>query len=173
VKVVTVTGSECTGKTTLARALAARFDTVWVPEYVRSYLDAKGAELTCDDVEPIARGQMAAQDEAAGRASRLVVFDTDLLSTVVYSRHYYGDCPAWVEEASRGRLADLYLLLHPDVPWLPDGRQRDRPHDRERIHGLFAQALADRGARFVDVRGPWGEREAMAASVVGGLLAEE
>jgi NadR type nicotinamide-nucleotide adenylyltransferase len=173
VKVVTVTGSECTGKTTLARALAARFDTVWVPEYVRSYLDAKDAELTCDDVEPIARGQMAAQDDAARRAARLVVFDTDLLSTVVYSRHYYGNCPAWVEEASRRRLADLYLLLHPDVPWLPDGRQRDRPHQREHVHGLFARALADRGARVADVRGPWEEREAAAVRAVEGLLGVE
>ena len=46
-----------------------------------------------------------------------MLLDTDLVSTVVYSRHYYGDCPAWIEAAAVRRLADLYLLHDIDVPW--------------------------------------------------------
>ncbi|MDL1950906.1 ATP-binding protein, partial [Acidobacteria bacterium ACD] len=122
---VVLTGSECTGKTFLARTLAGRLGVPFVPEFVRLYAEEKGAPLDASDVEPVARGQMAAEDAVAAGPAGLVVLDTDLLSTVVYARHYYGACPRWVEEAAFSRLGDLYLLCHPDVPWLPDG-VRDR-----------------------------------------------
>ena len=82
-----------------------------------------------------------------GAGTRVVVKDTDLVSTVVYASHYYGSCPAWIERAARERLGDLYLLLHPDVPWVADGLQRDRPADRARLHQLFRERLRPRRAR--------------------------
>ena len=43
---VVLTGSECTGKTTLTADLARHYHVVWVPEYVRSYAAWKaGAPL--------------------------------------------------------------------------------------------------------------------------------
>lgn len=168
---VVLTGAESTGKTTLAGELARAHDTLAAPEYARLYLEAKGALLTEADVGPIARGQMAREDQAEAAARRVVFKDTDLLSTVVYARHYYGACPAWIEEAARSRLTDLYLLLHPDVPWVADGAQRDLPDARLEIHARFRQALQDSGAPFVDVKGGWDERRATAEAAVQALLA--
>ena len=167
---VVLTGGECTGKTTLASLLARRFDTLWVPEFVREYAEGKGAPLDASDVEPIASGQIAAQDWAAERAIGLLVLDTDLVSTVVYARHYYGSCPGWIEEAARGSRGDLYLLCHPDLPWLPDG-VRDRGGARAELHALFEEELRSAGVAVVDVRGDWGIREERAAAAVDSLLA--
>lgn len=167
---VVVTGSECTGKTTLALEIAARFGESASAEYVRGYLDRKGSPLDRSDVEPIALGQVHAEDVAASRARRLVVKDTDLVSTVVYARHYYGSCPAWIERAARERVADLYLLLCPDVPWLDDG-QRDRGDRRHEMHGLFRETLTDLGARVVEIGGTWAERRAQAFAAVDSLVA--
>jgi NadR type nicotinamide-nucleotide adenylyltransferase len=166
---VVVTGSECTGKSTLAAQLAARFDAPCSPEFVRGYLDRKAAPLDATDVEPIARGQIAAEDAAAGSAGGLLVKDTDLFSTVIYARHYYGSCPPWITAAAQARLGDLYLLLHPDVPWMPDG-QRDRPGQRAEMHALFRDTLAAAGARVADVRGSWAERLATAVDAVSRLV---
>lgn len=166
-----VIGSECTGKTTLARALAARFSAPWVPEFCRAYQDAKGALLDASDVEPIARGQVAESDEAEERAAELLVLDTDLVSTAVYARHYYGTCPAWIDAACLARRADLYLLCAPDLPWQADG-QRDRPDRREEMHRLFSEALAALGARVELVRGRGEAREESAAESVTRVLAE-
>ena len=167
---VVVTGSECTGKTTLARALAVRFEAPYVPEFCRGYQDAKGAPLEADDVEPIARGQMAEADAAQARATQLLVLDTDLVSTVVYARHYYGCCPVWVEDAARDRRADHYLLCAPDLPWQADG-QRDRGDRREPMHRLFAEALAAIGAEVSLVTGAGPDREGAATATVAGALA--
>lgn len=167
---VVVTGSECTGKTTLALEIAARFGETASTEYVRGYLDRKGSPLDGSDVEPIARGQIDREDLAASRARRLVVKDTDLVSTVVYARHYYGACPPWIERAARERLADLYLLLRPDVPWLGDG-QRDRGERRDEMHALFRSALDEFGARVVEIGGTWAERRTQAFAAVDSLAA--
>ncbi len=114
---VVVTGSECTGKTTLAMELAEHYGTVWVPEFVRQFVEAKGSAPEYADVEAIARGQIALEDRMTAKAAEVLIQDTDLLSTVVYSQHYYGDCPRWIEEELRARAGDLYLLACIDVPW--------------------------------------------------------
>jgi len=167
---VVLTGSESTGKTTLAAELAAHFGTTWSKEYVREYQDEKGAPVLLEDVEAIAAGQIAAEEAALRGAQRLAFHDTDVLSTVVYSRHYNGGCPGWVEEAARERRADLYLLLRPDLPWVPDA-QRDRPRQREEIHALFLDALLTAGARVVEVEGTGEERRDRARRAVLALLA--
>ncbi len=164
---VVVTGSECTGKTTLATALAEHCGTLWVPEYARQFVLEKGAAPVYRDVEAIARGQIALEEALAAEASDLLIQDTDLLSTVVYSRHYYGDCPGWVEDALRDRRADLYLLAGTDVPWVPDGAQRDRGHIREEMQELFREQLRALGARVVEVRGSPEERMTAAARATG------
>ena len=170
-----VTGSESTGKTSLAPRLARHFSTVWSGEFAREYLDRRqretGLGLDASDVEPIARGQVAGEDRQAREASRLLVLDTDLVSTVVYARHYYGHCPAWIEQAARERLADLYLLLAPDVPWTADP-QRDRGDQREEMHALFRATLDEFGANVVEIRGDWPQRFTRAVAAIETLLRE-
>lgn len=166
---VVLTGSECTGKTTLATDLARHYDTVWVPEYVRGYAESKRAPLDADDVEPIAHGQIAAQDTALERARGLLILDTDLLSTVVYAEHYYGGCPGWISAMAKTRRADLYLLCDIDAPWTADS-QRDRPDSRETMQALFREALNSRGFRFVDIRGDWRKRFQTARQAIDELV---
>ncbi len=170
--IIVVTGSECTGKTTLASDLATRFETAWSHEFAREYLDLKSAPLDDSDVAAIASGQMRTEDAVISGARRLVIKDTDLVSTVVYSRHYYGACPGWIEEAAYARRGDLYLLLHPDVPWLPDGLHRDQADRREFVHSLFSAELARMKVRIVEVRGNWDERRRCAIQAVLGRIAE-
>ena len=170
VRRVVVTGSESTGKSWLAQRLAQRFDTVWVPEFARQYALQKAAPLDALDVEPIARGQIKAEDAVLSRAGHLAILDTDLVSTVVYAEHYYEKCPPWIEDFARKRLADLYLLCDIDVPWVPD-RARDRPHAREALHAAFQDRLERLGAHYTPIRGTWEEREAGAVAAVDALLA--
>ena len=166
---VVLTGSESTGKTTLTADLARHYDAVWVPEYARSYAAWKGTPLDAGDVEPIALGQIAVQDAALIRANRLLLLDTDLVSTAVYARHYYGRSPEWVTHAVPARRADLYLLCAIDVPWAEDP-QRDRPHERELLQGLFEETLRANGFPVIHIRGSRRDRFHTARSAIDALL---
>jgi nicotinamide riboside kinase len=162
---ICLTGAECTGKSTLAPMLAAHYGGVVVPEYSRVYAERVGRELRYEDVEPIARGTLSSGDMAAA----LQIFDTDLVSTVVYARHHYGDCPAWIVEEARNRKAGLYLLLDIDVPWIADG-VRDSGATRARLHNEFAATLRDLGAKVVTISGEWEERLRQAVAAIDAFV---
>jgi NadR type nicotinamide-nucleotide adenylyltransferase len=164
---VVLTGSECTGKTTLARAIAAHLGAPWVPETSRAYAEARGGLLTAADVEPIALATRDALRHAAEGGTPVLVADTDLVSTMVYARAYYGACPAWVEKECAEQLADLYLLCAPDLPWAPDG-VRDRPAeaDRAAMHAAFVEALRRLNAHVELVTGTGAARTTRAVRAV-------
>ncbi len=169
---VCLIGPESTGKTELARTLARHFGVEWVPEYAREYAEARGNRLSDADVEAIARGQMALLD-GAGR-----ILDTDLISTVVYSRHYYGGCPEWIVEEARRRRAGLYLLMDTDVPWTSDAARDSGGEEREDLFDAFRCALDELDCRWVIVSGDWEERfrsavEAISQSSPGAPLAAQ
>lgn len=157
-------GPECTGKTTLAARLSRDLLIPWVPEFAREYAEARNNELTAADVEPIARAEMANLDRVEGPA----ILDTDLVSTVVYARHYYRECPEWIVDEARRRAADLYLLLDTDLPWTPDPA-RDSPGDaREDLFDAFRATLEELETRFDIVSGSWEERLARISELVHG-----
>ena len=172
-------GAHSTGKTTLAEALAESYSTAAVVEYARQFVLEKGAAPAYRDVGAVARGQIELEDAGAREASRrgattgIVIQDTDLVSTVIYSHHYYGECPPWIEEALDERPADLYLLTDIDGPWVPDGDQRDRPDQREEMQELFRRTLAERGERVVELRGSRDERFATAKAAIDELASAD
>jgi len=176
-KRIVLTGSESTGKSTLAADLADHFQAPLVPEYLRLYVDEHQGRLGPTDVEGIAWGQIELEDRIARgpgawpsrAASELLILDSDLLSAVVYNHHYYGECPAWIEEAARMRAADLYLLMDIDVPWIPDP-SRDRGDRREEMHRLFREALEERELPWMPISGSWEQRRRRAISAIEGLL---
>lgn len=169
VKRVVLIGPECSGKTTLAESLATRFEAPWTPEAARRFAETSTTPLSVDTVAPIAQLAMALEDAVVATAPALLIRDTDLVSTVVYSYHYYGVCDAWIEAAAAKRLADLYLLCAPDLPWTPDGI-RDRPEAREALHAAFAERLALMQATVVHVNGVGAARDRAAAKAVRDLL---
>jgi NadR type nicotinamide-nucleotide adenylyltransferase len=170
---ICVTGPESTGKTTLSRSIADWMGTEWVPEASRVYAERVRRELLWSDVEPIAREHIALTQagDAMARAggARSIILDTDLVSTVIYSRHYYGSVPRWVARQEGKRRADLYLLCDVDVPWMPDGI-RDRPTDRGQMFARFNRALRRRRSKLAVISGEWHTRWAIARSAVASLL---
>jgi nicotinamide riboside kinase len=161
VKVV-LFGPESTGKTTLARALARHYNTEWVPEYAREYLqekwDREGKTCEAEDLLPIARGQMRLENELSKKARGVLICDTDLLETKVYSEAYYlGSCDPLLEYHALQNQYDLYLLTSIDIPWEKDDL-RDKPNEREAMFQAFRQALVGNKRRFITLKGSQEQR---------------
>lgn len=166
---VVVMGPESTGKTTLVRDLARHYRTLGLGEYLRAWLDAKGAACEPADLPCVVAGHQASEAAVAPYARRVLFCDTDPLMTAVYSRFYYGTLPQWLDRAASARRGGLYVLLDCDVPWVPDP-QRDMPHRRDEILDLCREELETRHLSWVLVRGSWEERFSAACTVVGRLV---
>lgn len=149
---VVLIGPESSGKTTLAQEIAARLGAPWVPEAARRFVETDPTPLSAATVEPIARLAMALDDAARVDRPAVLIHDTDLVSTVVYARHYYGDCPPWILREARARRAELYLLCLPDLPWEADG-VRDRPAARAQLFAEFRETLEALGAAYTVIGG--------------------
>lgn len=160
-----MTGSESTGKSQLARELAAWLAAPLVTEFARDYAETRGAPLGAADVDAIGRGQVAREDAVLRDAAGWVVLDTDLLSTLVYAHQYYGVVPGWIPGAVESRLADLYLLCDIDISWVADSI-RDAQHLRQTMHDAFLAQLDRLGAVYHFVRGTDAARFADAIRVI-------
>lgn len=164
---VAVLGAESTGKTTLCRDLAAYFDSLWVSEYMRTYLQAKwdDEQLTCtwEDLLPIAQGQMALENKLANQLAQTsgephyLFCDTSLFELMTYSHWYYGDCPTALEQAALAHHYDLILLTEVDIPWVADDL-RDSPNQRDEISAYFACQLNKYQKTFQRIGGDRKER---------------
>jgi HTH-type transcriptional repressor of NAD biosynthesis genes len=165
---VAVFGPESTGKTTLARRLAEHFQTRWVPEFARAHLEAQAGRLEPDDIELIARGQLAAEDALARDANRILFCDTDVLSTRVWSETLFGSCPEWITVAARERRYALTLLCDVDVPFVPDP-VRYLPNARQAFFERAEAALRSGDRRTVRIGGDFETRFQAAVAAVESL----
>ena len=138
---VVVTGPESSGKTTLAQALASRYQAPWVPEYARTYLEQIKRAYREEDLLHIAQGQVEQEDQIARGEPLLLICDTSLLVIKIWSDYRYHRCHPWIEQQLTHRSVDHYLLCYPDIPWQPDP-QRENPHDRNELFMLYQQNLS-------------------------------
>ncbi|MCM2275681.1 MAG: ATP-binding protein [Candidatus Didemnitutus sp.] len=189
---IAVFGPESTGKTQLAAKLAAHFGAPLVAEYAREFWDVHGV-ITLEDIPGIAREQWRREDEAAARlaqdaetqchllndvsarATRLVICDTEALTTVLWSDLLYGTTPEDIRRGAERRAKNyaLYLLLDTDVPFAPDPQRCfPDPDDREKCRRVWHGALERRHLPYAWIRGDWTERERAAIAAVEQSLKE-
>ena len=176
VKVV-LFGPESTGKTTLSRQLARHYNTVWAPEYAREYLQDKwnNERKTCEesDLIPIAIGQMDFENSLAKKADKLLICDTDLLETKVYSEEYYGGfVDPLLDEYAIKNTYDIYFLTYIDTHWEEDDL-RDRPEQREEMFNAFKNALEKYNRPYVLLKGDKETRLKKATQVIDALIAKK
>ncbi len=149
-------GPESTGKSTLAKQLAEHFQTAFVPEFARDYLQEKWDTTAqiCDvnDMLPIAYGQIKLENESLSMANGFLFCDTNLLVTKVFSEVYYNFCDPLLDEAAQNHEYDLFFLTDIDVPWEKDDL-RDKPEGRETNFTAFKQSLIDTNKPFITISG--------------------
>lgn len=167
-RVIALLGAECTGKSTLAPALARHFGAGLVTEYLREWCDSHGRTPLQHEQAHIAAEQ-AARIAAASREHELVICDTTPLITALCSQHYFNDDALLADALAFQRRCDLTLLCAPDLPWEADGFLRDGPEVRARFDARLRAALAGQGLPWIDIHGSTqAERLALAVHAVKG-----
>lgn len=150
---VAILGTASSGKSTLAAALAARYDTVWVPEYLREFVDAQGRVPVAEDQFHIASTQVAREDAALAGANRYLFCDTTPLMTAIYSRHYFHGIDAQLAALVARHRYDVTLVCAPDIPWVADGLQRESEDVSRIVNRMLFEELQARAIPYALVSG--------------------
>jgi NadR type nicotinamide-nucleotide adenylyltransferase len=154
-----VIGPECTGKSTLSQGLARAFNTIWVPEYARGYIDALRRPYNESDLLSIADGQLRVEDEAAAKITGPLIIDTDLYVLKVWSESAYGRCDRRILQAIATRRCDGYLLTGIDMPWSYDPqREHPAPEERRYFYEQYRDIVQNSGVPWIPINGSEDER---------------
>ncbi len=167
-------GPESSGKSTLSRKLSQHYTAPLVLEYAREYLqklwDEEQKICRPKDILPIATGQMQLENIAVATQAPLVICDTDLLTTKVYSEAYYeGWSPELLTKYALKNTYDLYLLTYIDTPWQADDL-RDRPERRQEMFDHFKNALEHNNRPYILLKGSVEKRMQLATKTINQLL---
>lgn len=172
---IAIVGAESTGKTDLALALAAAIAertglrTRGVDEWLRHWCDRAGRTPRADEQLAIAQHQQALIDEAA-QSCEVVVCDTTALMTSVYSEMLFADRSFEPWAVAQHRRSHITLLTACDLPWVPDGIQRDGPQARMAVDARLRALLARHGLAWTLVSGQGEARLASALQAITPLL---
>lgn len=165
-------GPESTGKTTLSKQLAEYYNTKWVPEFAREYLQEKwdNHQQICDidDMLPIAYGQTKLENDTVLQANKYLFCDTNLMVTKVFSEVYYDYCDPALDKAALEHEYDLFFLTNIDVPWEKDDL-RDKAEGRESVFEVFKQSLIDNKKPFITLSGNQKTRLEKATNIINDL----
>jgi NadR type nicotinamide-nucleotide adenylyltransferase len=169
-KRVAIIGPECTGKSELSKFLAEHFNTGWVPEYARAYIDNLRRPYNQDDLLKIAHGQIRLEDEFMLDANTFLFCDTNLYVIKVWSMFKYGTCNKEILDEIAKRKYDLYLLTYVDLAWEEDPL-REHPTKREELYNIYLQEMKNQSVPFVEIKGEREQRRATAIEAIEKLRA--
>lgn len=159
-KVVFV-GAMSTGKSTITKALAERYNTSFVSEYGRDYWNECQVDrrIGFEAFDEIAVGHIAREEEAVLQANKYLFVDTNAVTTYMFSLDYHGRAPdlltrlAW-ENAGR---YDLWFLCEDDIPY-DDTWDRSGDQKRHVFHKQIIADLKQRRIPYIPLRGGLEER---------------
>jgi nicotinamide riboside kinase len=153
-------GGECTGKSALAERIRIETGAYIVGEYLRAFVESTGRTPRAEEQLAIFETQRAWDQHSD--ATGIHVADPIPGMTAVYSVVYFGDeslLDRAIEDSAR---FDLLIWCDTDIPWEPDGAQRDGPEFRAAAHAVLAERLVprlrDAGMSVLEVGGSVDER---------------
>lgn len=154
-------GAPSTGKTTIAERLAEEYETVWMPEYGREYWlrNQVGRRLSQEQLEEIAEGHLAREEELLQSANRYLFCDTNALTTLMFSVNYHGSATPRLEALADQAVAryDVVFLCDSDIPY-DDTWDRSGELNRDEFQKQIVADLIARKVPYITLRGSVKER---------------
>lgn len=166
---IAITGPESTGKSSLSEQLADHYQTGWVKEYARDYLEKTNGEYGYSDLLRIAKGQLHEEKEAGNDRLILLICDTDFIVLKIWSEVRFGKVHPWIQHQVIEHQYDLYLLCDIDLPWEYDPL-REHPDKRDFLFQRYLEVLKENNFNFRLVSGTGDTRLRNAISFIDDFL---
>lgn len=174
IKRIAFLGPESVGKTTTSKKIAEYFNTEWVDEYGRYYCEEIKSDLVPDDFLNIAKGQIELEKSKINDANKVLICDTELITTKIFLDMYCPDCDiSYHNKLSKlieqQGVYDLYFLMDIDFEGVDDGTRRFLDKRKQHFETIKKE-LVSRGLEFVVISGSFEEKEKKIISEIEKLM---
>jgi HTH-type transcriptional repressor of NAD biosynthesis genes len=161
-----ILGGESSGKTTLAKALAAQLNTGWVSEYNRDMREKHCGDLRYEDFLHIAETQVKSERVLARRsANGVLICDTTPLMTLFYCQKMFRENSHQRLRQLAGRLYDYTVVCAPTITF-EQGSFRQTESLQQEMHTWILQQLDIQGIQYLVVDGTVEERVAQVSRLL-------
>jgi len=162
---IAITGPESTGKSFLAEALAKHYDTVWVKEFARDFLNQIQRPYSFDDISYIAQQQAYKEMDKARDANKFLFCDTDMLVCKIWQEFVFQKVSNQVDELFQNNPYQFTLLCNIDLPWEKDPL-REHPDNRKELLKMYINNLNRFHRPYAIIKGLGEERVRNAVEVL-------
>lgn len=152
IKRIVLIGPESTGKSELAIKLAHHYNTIYISEYAREFVEMNNYKYSFNDVLHIAKKQIEQEEDYLYKANNLIFIDTDIILTKIWLLHVYKKYPEWIDDEIRNLKRDLYLLCYYDLTWQFD-KARENEDLREYLYNLYEDEIKRNGFNYKVIKG--------------------
>lgn len=159
---VIINGPESSGKTTISEYLVREYNTRYLQEYPRLYLEMLDRPYTREDLMIMAEDISDLVSEL--HPDRLWIIDTDIINIKIWYEHKYGASSAALAKFEDDHEA-LHLLCKPDIPWIEDPL-RENEYDRDLIFEKYIAYYNNSGLSYHILEGDRQQREEKANNLV-------
>ncbi len=156
---IVVTGAESTGKSTIAKMLAKKYNGLYIPEYAREYTENLKRPYQETDLINIANKQIQQLTQNYSSEHQVIFFDTGLEITQVWFEEKYNHCPDFIKDTIPNLPIDLYIVCDTDLEWKNDKVRENGGTKREYLLKRYEQILRSNQLFYVKIKGFHKKRE--------------
>jgi NadR type nicotinamide-nucleotide adenylyltransferase len=162
-------GGPSTGKSTITKALAEKYNTQFMPEYGREYwnLHQKNRRLTTKQLVEIAQGHIKKEEKLLEKSNKYLFTDTNAITTYLFSMNYHGKADKKLFELANEchKRYDLVFLCETDIPY-ENSWDRSGDSNREEMQRRTISFLQENKIPYITLSGNLEERITKVATIL-------
>ncbi len=162
---IAVIGPESSGKSILCEQLANYYQTTWIPEFARAYLQNLNRPYDANDIVEIYKTQFNQEKSSLKSSNKFIFVDTEFIIGKVWQEHLYGKSDSYFDEMIATHPYNFYLLTYPDLPWEFDPL-RENPGKGLYFYEWYKKILSENQLQFETVSGTGASRLQCAINIL-------
>ena len=125
VKRICFIGPESTGKSTIAKSIAQKLNTIFIPEYAEFLIKEQGGKFYKKNIDELIKCQLASEESLINDCGRFLICDSDIITTYCWGKRLFKKIKG--EKKIKNKITSLSkenhyshtFLFYPDTDWEP------------------------------------------------------
>ena len=167
VKKICLIGPESTGKSTISKKLAQKYETVFVPEFAINIINHQNGNFYENNIIPIIQGQLNSEKNMALNSNKIMFCDSDFITTLTWAKFLFNYENLELEKFLLQKYQnnyDITFLLYPDTKWVHDTHRNVVKNSQDlefrlQMFHMMEQLLIKFNRKYIVLKGDYSIKE--------------